>query len=226
MALFLTLLLKKSVINVMSEPDRKKELILDSAIKLFAHYGIQKTTMNEIADALSVSQPALYHYFPDKMSLILAVVERIMSAYLVELKKLLSETQDLMEAFFSIIELRKQFLEKYFMLGLSEVNSEAGLIHDACRPLIEKARLLEIEEVEGILKSAIKTGQLPEIDSKKMSTLYFDTLSGLTTYSLLNGKAKLFPKKEDFEIVLSRHKDFTEIFILGLRNFEHSDKKP
>lgn len=211
----------------MTEPDRKKELILDTAIKLFAHYGIQKTTMNEIADVLSVSQPALYHYFPDKMNLILAVVDRIMSEYLSELKNFLSETHGLKETFFSIIELRKKYLEKYFMLGLSEANNETGLIRDACKPLIKNTRLQEIEEVANILKSAIKRGQLLEMDSKKMSTLYFETLSGLTMYSLLNPEnAKLFPKKEDFEIVLNRHRDFTEIFISGLKNTKSSYEKP
>lgn len=57
----------------MAETDKKRELIIEGAIKRFIHYGINKTTMNEIAEDMSVSKPSLYYYFPDKTSLILGV---------------------------------------------------------------------------------------------------------------------------------------------------------
>ncbi len=71
----------------MVETDRKRETIIDGAIKRFTHFGINKTTMNEIADDLSVSKPSLYYYFPDKGSLIMGVVERIFNDYFDTLKK-------------------------------------------------------------------------------------------------------------------------------------------
>ena len=64
----------------MVEADKKSELILEGAIKRFAHFGINKTSMAEIAEDLSLSKPALYYYYPDKQSLILAVAERLITA--------------------------------------------------------------------------------------------------------------------------------------------------
>ena len=61
----------------MTESDRKRGLILDGAIKRFSHFGINKTTMAEIAEDLSVTKPALYYYFPDKQSIIVAVADKI-----------------------------------------------------------------------------------------------------------------------------------------------------
>ncbi len=61
--------------------DKKKEQIIEGAIKRFTHYGISKTTMNEIAEDLSVSKPSLYYYFPDKGSLVLGVISKIFSDY-------------------------------------------------------------------------------------------------------------------------------------------------
>jgi AcrR family transcriptional regulator len=52
----------------MVETDKKRDVIIEGAIKRFIHYGINKTTMNEIAEDLSVSKPSLYYYFPDKNS--------------------------------------------------------------------------------------------------------------------------------------------------------------
>ncbi len=44
----------------MAETDKKRDVIIEGAIKRFIHYGINKTTMNEIAEDLSVSKPSLY----------------------------------------------------------------------------------------------------------------------------------------------------------------------
>ena len=65
----------------MVEIDKKRELIIEGAAKRFIHYGINKTTMNEIADDLSVTKPSLYYYFPDKSSLVHGVIDKIFSDY-------------------------------------------------------------------------------------------------------------------------------------------------
>ena len=59
----------------MDSQDKKRQLIIDSAIKRFAHFGLSKTTMTEIASDLSMSKALLYYYFPDKISLYSAVLE-------------------------------------------------------------------------------------------------------------------------------------------------------
>lgn len=46
--------------------DKKREQIIEGAIKRFSHFGINKTTMNDIAEDLAVSKPSLYYYFPIK----------------------------------------------------------------------------------------------------------------------------------------------------------------
>lgn len=50
--------------------DEKRVKILDVAKKRFAHYGLAKTTMAEIAKDLAFSKALLYYYFPDKNSLL------------------------------------------------------------------------------------------------------------------------------------------------------------
>ena len=83
----------------MVEADRKREVILEKAILRFSHFGIQKTTMNEIADDLSMSKPSMYYYFPDKSALILAVVERIIAEYQERLALLFEDVQDIKTMF-------------------------------------------------------------------------------------------------------------------------------
>ena len=60
----------------------KLDHILEAAIKRFSHFGVNKTTMTEIADDLAISKPALFYYFQDKNSLIAAVAEKLRDEFL------------------------------------------------------------------------------------------------------------------------------------------------
>ena len=57
--------------------DNKQVLIVEAAIKRFAHFGVAKTTMSEIAADISLSKASLYYYFPDKLSLYGAVLQYV-----------------------------------------------------------------------------------------------------------------------------------------------------
>ncbi len=63
----------------MAEPDHKKVMILEAALKRFKRFGLSKTTMEEIARDLDISKGSLYYYFTDKESIYVAVVENIIA---------------------------------------------------------------------------------------------------------------------------------------------------
>ena len=55
--------------------DEVRKKIVTSAHSLFLRKGYHGTTMEEIADSLGVTKPALYQYFPGKEDLFAAVAE-------------------------------------------------------------------------------------------------------------------------------------------------------
>jgi AcrR family transcriptional regulator len=55
-----------------------RERILDEARSLFLTKGFAATSMQEIADAVGLTKPALYYHFKDKQDLLLAVLGREM----------------------------------------------------------------------------------------------------------------------------------------------------
>ena len=61
----------------MNQPKQdKKQRIIAIADKLFARYGIQKTTMDEIARAARMGKATLYYYFKSKEEVFAAVIRR------------------------------------------------------------------------------------------------------------------------------------------------------
>ncbi len=58
--------------------DRRREEILDAAVKLFAQHGYSETDTQVLANELQVGKGTLYRYFSSKQDLFLAAVDRVM----------------------------------------------------------------------------------------------------------------------------------------------------
>jgi AcrR family transcriptional regulator len=56
--------------------ERKKQNILNASLKLFSEYGVQKVSIQEIAQKAQVSQVTIYNYFGGKDELLFETVKR------------------------------------------------------------------------------------------------------------------------------------------------------
>ena len=64
------------------EKSIKVRLIIEVAQKRFGLYGVEKTSMREIANDIQMSKASLYYYFPDKESLYKSVIEKEQNEFL------------------------------------------------------------------------------------------------------------------------------------------------
>jgi AcrR family transcriptional regulator len=55
--------------------------IRDVAIELFAQHGYGRTSLREIAERLGMTKAALYYHYPSKQSLLLAIIEPLISEW-------------------------------------------------------------------------------------------------------------------------------------------------
>ena len=61
--------------------DQRKKQILDAALKAFAEYGYERTSIAIVCDKAGIARPTLYQYFKDKRSLF----RELMESYLYEI---------------------------------------------------------------------------------------------------------------------------------------------
>ncbi len=73
------------------DPEAKREEILDAATELFTQNGYEGTSLKAIASAAGVTANTIYWYFPDKDTLLVGVVDRLVLAALTELSALEDE---------------------------------------------------------------------------------------------------------------------------------------
>jgi AcrR family transcriptional regulator len=57
--------------------DRRRQQLLDVALKLFAQRGFNATTMDDIAEAAGVTKPLLYQHFASKRALYLELLDSV-----------------------------------------------------------------------------------------------------------------------------------------------------
>ena len=91
--------------------DERRSQLLSAALEVFTVAGYHSAAMDEIADRASVSKPVLYHHFPSKLDLYLAVLDVHIDSLVFELQKAISSTPDngnrvksTVDAYFNFIE--------------------------------------------------------------------------------------------------------------------------
>ncbi len=63
------------------KPGQTRQIILQAAFDSFHAQGFQASSLNNILAATGVTKGALYHYFPDKLTLGYAVIDEILKDY-------------------------------------------------------------------------------------------------------------------------------------------------
>lgn len=197
----------------MDNQDKKREMILEAALKRFSHFGLAKTTMSEIAGDLSFSKALLYYYFPDKISLFAAVMEDVIQKLSGSVRLLILDQDDTIQAVYLHLEKRQEFLKKYY--NLLQFTKVAGPeIPDAVLHVFNWAKNSERDLFIEILNKGVARGEFRLENVEETAAILLDALVGMRMDALV---PKLFlPTPEQFEHILIREKALARIFILGL----------
>ncbi|NEU09659.1 TetR/AcrR family transcriptional regulator [Flavihumibacter sp. R14] len=199
----------------MENQDKKRELIIGAALKRFAHFGLGKTTMNEIASDLSLSKPLLYYYFPDKTSLFAAVMDSIIKEIDKEMETALAKQTNSHKAILFYLDKRQEFVRKYFNL-LEYVISTGPELPQNLLEIFRQARNSEIQKIQAIIKKGIDTGEFSVNDPTLTAEILLDALAGMRMNHFAPSR-NFYPDKSQFEQILKKEKQLATIFLNGLK---------
>jgi TetR/AcrR family transcriptional regulator len=194
--------------------DNKAELIIRIAQKRFGLYGIEKTSMREIAGDLGISKGLLYYYFPDKESLYKAVIEKEQSEFIKKLETEIKDLSDPAESLRKYVSTRLFYFKTLLNIGRLRLESFSDL-----KPLIAESmknfREMESNIVRNILengnkKKIFRTKNIPETVS-----LFLDLLKGLRI-AVIKDKAILVIDESEYSELSDKTMAFTELFIKSL----------
>ncbi len=164
---------------------KTREKLVEVARQLFAHKGVEHTTMNDIANASEKGRRTIYTYFKNKKEIYNAVLEK-------ESDNLVSKLKDVANR--SITPTEK--LEKFLRIRL-ETSNETVSRYDFIRSFfsndtrkIERVRKLaankEINILRNILNEGIETGVFLKEQSERLISIFLVLLQGVDLTFLRN----------------------------------------
>jgi len=198
-----------------SEKSDKVQIIIEASQKRFGLFGVEKTSMREIANDLKLSKASLYYYFPDKESLYKAVVEKEQQEFIDKITgRILSieEPEQLLREY-SISRL------SYFrtLLNLSRLRMEAySDLKPGFRETIQIFKEKEKEIIKKIFLKGIVRGIFYINDTDETASLFLDLLKGLRVI-VVNEKETLVIEQDEYDLLLEKTITFTNLFIKGLK---------
>lgn len=198
-----------------SERNLKVQLMIEAAQKRFGLFGIDKTSMREIAEDLRLSKASLYYYFPDKESLYKAVVEKEQYDFFIIISEKILNIQEPELLLLEYVNTRLSYFRT--LLNLSRLKLE---LYSDLKPVLRETIELFKEKEKGIIVKILENGMRKGIfsieDTDKTASLFLDLLKGLRI-SVLNEKKMLVLEQEEYDRLLEKTIAFTKIFINGLR---------
>ncbi|WP_336837223.1 MULTISPECIES: TetR/AcrR family transcriptional regulator [Sphingobacterium] len=200
----------------MGNADVKRIKILEAATRRFAHFGMAKTTMSEIAKDLNFSKALLYYYFPDKNSLYSAVFEYVIDKMIEDIEEVIAKGGDFEEIMMYSIDMRVKIINQYYNLFEYTMKMVKEL-PDELEQVFKESYLREVEIIEKILNIGIDAGEIQVEDINETARILLYSLFGMRMGILKDMKNMLFPTKEEFDHILSLQKKMMKIFLNGLR---------
>lgn len=202
------------------EKSEKTAHIILTAQKRFGLYGLEKTSMQEIANDLGLSKASLYYYFPDKESLYRAVIEKEQKEFILSISDTVMNIRDPEKVLLEYVTARLNYFRT--LLNLSRLKyDELSEIKPLLRDLLESFKENETKIISGILKTGVDNGNFIKMHTGHIAVLFLDLVRGLRI-SLVSSKNLLSIEPEEFDRLHAMTLEFTRIFINGIKKHNNS----
>lgn len=175
--------------------EKRKNAIMETALKQFALKGIDNISIDDIAQAMHISHGLFYHYFTDKTDLINAIIEKGKETIGKSVSELINNNvggKDFVEE-----------LTKFYLSNIQASDSKAYYIYLLLSLNLQKTTSIEdnwnISYYSYFVKSIEieqEKGVFTNLPASELITVYFSALEGLAYSRIKYKKTFALPSVE------------------------------
>ncbi len=155
----------------------RKEQIVDEAMRLAAELGPDRMTTQKLADAVGISQAAIFRHFPSKKEIWQAVAARIGSTMPA---KIMQSDAPAMERLRAIVARQFAFIVKTPAIPAILYSRELHAENEALREKFATMQARRHALFTSLFQSAIDVGDLKEINAEDAAALTLALIQGLS----------------------------------------------
>lgn len=157
---------------------KTKQLLIDAAREVFAKMGVNRTTMNDIAEASNKGRRTLYTYFKSKEDVYMAVVSQELDVLTMRLKQLmkakLSPEEKLIEFIYTHLSTIDEIIQHNGTLQADFFSDIKEVQQVRLRTDVQEMRMLR-----QLLSEGVQQGCFIDIDIDMATTIIFYAIRGL-----------------------------------------------
>jgi AcrR family transcriptional regulator len=193
----------------------KQEQIILAAQKRFGLYGMEKTSMQEIASDLGMTKGSIYYYFPDKEHLYLEVIKKEFNEFEKTILERIRDFTDPEEMMVEYVRVRVSLFQSFLNLSRFRLEGASGLKSVMQKFWIESTAK-ENKIISLIFSYGVEKKILKMEDPAEMSRLFLDVLKGLRMLSIRD-KQFFYMEQNEIDQLVDKSVVFTGIFMHGLK---------
>lgn len=191
----------------------KQEQILDAAIRRLSHFGVNKTTLTEIADDLQMTKQALMYHYHDKQQLIASVTAKISREYIETLNEILDKAIPARAAFLSLIDMRLHFFSKYHLLFI-QLNTADLIREPEIEAIRNETKTAETDLLAKRIELSVGKGEIRPNNAFETVSLI---LEAITSMAICMGKQCPPPDQAEIDSLINKQKALVELMFDGLK---------
>jgi AcrR family transcriptional regulator len=194
------------MINQETTPARDTRLrLIEVARVLFLEQGYTATGVAQILKAAGARSGSLYHFFPTKEDLLIAVLEHYKELlHPIVIQPVIDRVSDPVERVFGLLDgYRQMLLASDYRWGcpMGNLALEVGQSHPSARKLIGENMSLWMGVVQGWLRDA--AGRLPEsVDPEQLAMFVLNTMEGAVML------ARTYRSIEPYDCAVTQLRDY------------------
>jgi len=169
----------------------KKQVLIKTAIRLFAEQGYDGTTTLQISREAGVTEPLIYYHFKGKEELFTHILNEAFDEYVTRLEALPQKTLNEFEKIRNLILASQKAVEEMprrIRLVMSSCPARIKEPSHVCHDRLHGIYNWYWEYLAGCLERGMKTGEFIQVPVEETVFIIISMINGMIRqYSLLNG---------------------------------------
>ena len=166
----------------------KKNLILETAARLFSEKGFRETPMTEISRITGAAEGTIFYHFKNKEELFVAILEDFKKHIIEDFKTYAGQTEfktglEMLEGVISFYFHLAGTMEDRFLLLHRHDLYELAEVNPVCRGYLEEIFTCFLDLIEQAVSRGQEDGTIRKADTRKMAWIIFSMVDGLVRFN-------------------------------------------
>jgi AcrR family transcriptional regulator len=170
---------------------KKKEIILQVAMQLFAKKGFKDTSMAELSKTTGAAEGTIFYHFKTKQDIFLEILKTAKENILFEFNRFIENRKfktgiEMIEGAISFYLYLSELKEDLFLLLHRRYPFELAEVNPVCRDHLESIYSCFVDIFEQAILAGQADGSIGAMPARKTALIVFTMVDGLVRFKLYN----------------------------------------